>query len=246
MPRFGRSTRLSWHGLSTIESRSIYAPYRRTKKTHSLPRSVVSVPEAGRPAAFLDRDGTIIVERQYLSDPAGVELERGAAQALAGLAQAGYALVVITNQAGIARGLYGPQDFEAVQARLVEVLAEKGVRLDGVYHCPHHPDFGGLCDCRKPGVGLYLQAADDLGLDVRRSLYIGDRLHDVQPSRVLGGTGILVRTGYGAGEESGLRRGCLAVDDLAELLARLPEIHANREPVTDPLPLAIDSKPHGA
>jgi D-glycero-D-manno-heptose 1,7-bisphosphate phosphatase len=194
----------------------------------------------------VDRDGTIMVDREYLADPTGVQLFPGAAEALRALGAAGYALVIITNQAGIARGLYSEADFEAVQARLEEVLAEAGVRLDGVYHCPHHPDFSGPCDCRKPGVGLHLRAAQELGLDLRRSLYVGDRLKDVQPSRVLGGTGVLVRTGYGADEEPGLPRGCVVVDDLAELVARLPELEARREPGAGPPSWAIDSKGLGA
>ena len=150
-----------------------------------------------RRAAFLDRDGTIMVERGFLADPTGVELIAGAAGALRALRDAGYALVVVTNQSGIARGYYGLQDFRAVQARLEELLAEEGIRLDGVYLCPHHPDFGEPCDCRKPRTGLYRQAADELGLDLAHSLFIGDRLSDVQAAHQLGGTGILLRTGYG-------------------------------------------------
>lgn len=209
-------------------------------------KSAVPAPDSLRPAAFLDRDGTLIVEREYLADPDGVELEQGVVEALSALASAGYALVIVTNQAGIARGLYTAADFAAVQARLENVLAAAGVKPDGTYHCPHHPDFTGPCDCRKPGVGLYLRAAKDLGLDLRRSLYIGDRLKDVQPSRTLGGTGILVRTGYGADEEPGLPRGCLAVDDLTELAARLPEIQARREHSPDFPRSVIDSKALGA
>jgi D-glycero-D-manno-heptose 1,7-bisphosphate phosphatase len=199
-----------------------------------------------RRAAFLDRDGTIVVERYYLADPARVELVPGAAGALAALADAGYALVIITNQSGIARGLYSEADFEAVQARLTELLADAGVTLNGVYHCPHHPDFTGPCECRKPGVGLYVQAAQELGLDLRHSLYIGDRVKDVLPARVLGGTGVLVRTGYGATEASDAPRGTLVVADLTELIAMLPEIAA-REAKTgqptgpEPAPSAIDT-----
>jgi len=153
---------------------------------------------AGRPAVFLDRDGTIVVERYYLADPAGVELVPGAGAALRSLAEAGYALVVVTNQSGIARGLYGEQDFRAVQRRIEEALEREGVRLDGVYHCPHHPDYTGPCECRKPAAGLYRRAARDLGLDLSRSVCIGDRLKDVLPARELGcAAAILVRTGYG-------------------------------------------------
>src|SRR5690606_21848860 len=142
-----------------------------------------SRPSPGRPAVFLDRDGTIVVERNYLADPARVELVPGAAAALRALAEAGYALVVVTNQSGIARGLYGEGEFRAVQRRIEELLAREGIRLDGVYHCPHHPDYTGPCECRKPAVGLYLRAARELGLDLSRSVCIGDRLKDVLPAR---------------------------------------------------------------
>jgi len=155
----------------------------------------------GRPAVFLDRDGTIVVERYYLADPAGVELVPGAAAALRSLAAAGYCLVVVTNQSGIARGLYSEEDFRAVQRRIEELLEREGVRLDGVYHCPHHPDYTGPCECRKPATGLYRQAARELGLDLSRSVCIGDRLKDVLPARELGcAAAILVRTGYGEDE----------------------------------------------
>ena len=160
-----------------------------------------SRPSPGRPAVFLDRDGTIVVERNYLADPARVELVPGAAAALRALAEAGDALVVVTNQSGIARGLYGEGEFSAVQRRIEELLAREGIRLDGVYHCPHHPDYTGPCECRKPAVGLYLRAARELGLDLSRSVCIGDRLKDVLPARQLGcAAAILVRTGYGEGE----------------------------------------------
>jgi D-glycero-D-manno-heptose 1,7-bisphosphate phosphatase len=159
------------------------------------------VPSAERrPAAFLDRDGTLIVERNYLADPAGVELLPGAAAGLRRLAEAGYALVLVTNQSGIARGLFGDADFGAVQRRMAELLAAEGVRLDGVYHCPHHPDFSGPCTCRKPAPGLFVRAAAELGLDPARSVYIGDRLADVLAAGELGGRAFLVRTGYGDAE----------------------------------------------
>src|SRR5690606_12501024 len=157
-----------------------------------------SVRPSVRPAVFLDRDGTIVVERYYLADPDGVELVPGAASALRSLAAAGYALVVVTNQSGIARGLYGEEEFRAVQRRIEDLLERDGVRLDGVYHCPHHPDYTGPCDCRKPAPGLFRRAARELGFDLARSICIGDRLKDVVPARDLGcAGGILVRTGYG-------------------------------------------------
>ena len=150
-----------------------------------------------RPAVFLDRDGTILVERNYLSDPAGVELLEGAAEALRRFQHADYLLVVVTNQSGIARGLYDEAAYAAVTRRMEELLSREGVRLDLIVHCPHHPDFTGPCDCRKPGLGLFRQAAETLGIDTRRSVFIGDRPGDVEPAVAMGGKAILVLTGYG-------------------------------------------------
>jgi D-glycero-D-manno-heptose 1,7-bisphosphate phosphatase len=153
---------------------------------------------AGRPAAFIDRDGTLVQERHYLADPERVELVPGAAAALRALRDAGFLLVLVTNQSGIARRLYSDADFRAVQVRLEGLLEERGVRLDAVYHCPHHPDFTGPCDCRKPATGLFLRARDELSVDLARSVFVGDRLKDVLPALTLGGLPVLVRTGYGA------------------------------------------------
>lgn len=168
-----------------------------------------------RPAIFLDRDGTLVEERHYLADPDRVELVPGAADALRRLSEAGYALVVVTNQSGIARGLYTEADFRAVQRRIEELLARHDVRLDGVFHCPHHPDFTGPCDCRKPATGLYLRAVETLDIDTRLSAFIGDRLQDVGAAKTLGGTGILVRTGYGQEEAKRAPDDVLVVADLA-------------------------------
>jgi D-glycero-D-manno-heptose 1,7-bisphosphate phosphatase len=170
-----------------------------------------------RRAAFLDRDGTIIVERHYLADPDGVELAPGTADALRRIAACGYALVVVTNQSGIARGLYSDADFRAVQQRLEEMLARVGVRFDAVFHCPHHPEVTGPCDCRKPGTGMYRAAAARLALDLPGSVYVGDRVKDVLPARELGGRGVLVRTGFGCEEAARAPAGVEVVADLAAL-----------------------------
>jgi D-glycero-D-manno-heptose 1,7-bisphosphate phosphatase len=167
-----------------------------------------------RPAAFLDRDGTIIVEREYLSDPDDVELLPRAANGLAALHALGFALIVVTNQSGIARGFYGEQEFHAVQAAMERLLAVAGVKLDGTYFCPHHPDFSGPCDCRKPGLALFLEAAETHHLDLAASVWIGDRVTDVLPANRLGGRGFLVRTGYGRANESQVPSGTLVLDDL--------------------------------
>jgi D-glycero-D-manno-heptose 1,7-bisphosphate phosphatase len=172
---------------------------------------------ASRRAAFLDRDGTIIHERHYLADPEGVELVPGTAGALRAIADCGYSLVVVTNQSGIARGLYSAADFRAVQDRLEQVLAREGVHFDAVLHCPHHPDVTGPCDCRKPGTGMYREAAARLGVDLGASVYVGDRIKDVLPATELGGRGFLVRTGYGAAEAERVPPGVRVIEDLAEL-----------------------------
>jgi D-glycero-D-manno-heptose 1,7-bisphosphate phosphatase len=150
-----------------------------------------------RPAVFLDRDGTLVEERDYLDDPADVELVPGAADAIRRLRVNGFLIVVITNQSGIARGLYREEDYQAVRERLQELLEREGAGLDATYHCPHHPDFTGPCDCRKPGPGMYRSAERELGIDLEVSWFVGDKLTDVDPARRLGGTGVLVLTGYG-------------------------------------------------
>lgn len=145
-----------------------------------------------RPAAFLDRDGTLIHDAHYLRDPAQVKLIDGVPPALHALAKAGFALVVITNQSGIARGLLSEADYVAVRARLDELLAAEGITLDASLHCPHEPSISGPCDCRKPGTLLYEQAIAALNLDASRSLFVGDRWRDVAPGLALGGTAVLV------------------------------------------------------
>jgi D,D-heptose 1,7-bisphosphate phosphatase len=168
-----------------------------------------------RPAVFLDRDGTLIVERDYLSHPDGVQLTPDAIGALRMLRRAGYALVVVTNQSGIARGLYREADYHAVATRLNEVLAQAGVPLDGTYYCPHLSDVTGPCSCRKPATGMYLQASAELGLDPSRSWFVGDKITDVLPAGELQGRGILVLTGHGKEAAASLPPGASVVDDLA-------------------------------
>jgi D-glycero-D-manno-heptose 1,7-bisphosphate phosphatase len=146
----------------------------------------------GRSAAFLDRDGTIIRDTAYLRDPDDVELLPGAAAAIRRLNERSMPVIVITNQSGIARGLMNEQDYERVRMRVDKLLGAEGARIDASYHCPHHPDFGATCDCRKPATKLYLQAAAEHGLDVQKSWFVGDRLRDVIPAEKLGGRGILL------------------------------------------------------
>lgn len=175
-------------------------------------------PGAGalRRAVFLDRDGTVIQEVKYLSDPERIVLIPGAVEALSLLRNAGFALVVVTNQSGIDRGLYRLEEYEAVARRLEELLASFGLRLDAAHFCPHHPEVSGDCDCRKPATGMHRAAAEALGIDLTRSFFVGDRVRDLLPALELGGEGILVRTGYGAAEESHLPPAFGVADDLLQ------------------------------
>ena len=151
-------------------------------------------PEAPRPrrAAFLDRDGTLIVDADFLARPEGVELIPGAVEAVRRLNEAGVVVVVITNQSGIARGLLTEEDYARVEERVRLDFADAGARIDATFHCPHHPAITGQCDCRKPALGMYEQARDELGLDTTTSLFVGDRWRDVGPGIALGGRAILV------------------------------------------------------
>ena len=159
--------------------------------------------QASRPAVFLDRDGTLVEEVPYLHDPARVVL-LGGVDALAGVAAAGYALVVVTNQAGVARGLYDEAAVDAVHRRLAELLAGAGVRLDAVLHCPHHPEgtvpgYARRCRCRKPGPGMLEAAVGRLGLDLAASYLIGNHPTDVGAAVAAGVTPLYVTTGQAAG-----------------------------------------------
>lgn len=156
-------------------------------------------------AFFLDRDGVINVEVDYLSDPDKVVLIPGTAAALKRLHAAGYLAVVVTNQSGVARGMYGENDVRAVHRRIDELLAREGSGIDAYYYCPHHPDHSGACGCRKPEPGMLLAAARELGIDCSRSAMVGDRPSDIRAGRAAGcAECYLVRTGYG---EEVLRRG---------------------------------------
>ncbi|HET7229701.1 MAG TPA: HAD family hydrolase [Longimicrobium sp.] len=145
-----------------------------------------------RAAVFLDRDGTIIHDRDYLADPAGVELLPGAAEAIARLNRAGYFVVIVTNQSGIGRGYMTEADYHAVHRRVVELLASEGARIDAAYFAPHAPGDLDPDEMRKPGAGMYLLAAREHNLDLARSWLVGDRLRDVSPAAGLGARAILV------------------------------------------------------
>lgn len=144
----------------------------------------------------LDRDGTIIVERQYLSDPRQVELIPGAASGLRQLSEMGLGLIVITNQSAVGRGFFDEDRLDLIHQRLCELLEAEGVHLDDIYVCPHRPEDD--CPCRKPRPGLIELAAKELDFDPQACFVIGDKACDIELGRRVGATTLLVRTGYGA------------------------------------------------
>ena len=151
-----------------------------------------------RAAVFADRDGTLVIERGYLSDPADLELLPGVPEGIHDLHAGGFAVVVISNQSGVGRGFFPLSRVYEAMARLRHVLRARGAELDAIYFCPHRPEAG--CDCRKPGIGLLLRAADDLQLSLASSVFVGDKLLDVQTGHNAGCRAVLVQSGYGRDE----------------------------------------------
>lgn len=189
-------------------------------------------------AVFLDRDGTLVHPRHYPSRPDELRLYDGIGPELRRLQSAGFRLVVITNQSGIARGYFGEPELARMHEHLAGELARLGVRLDGVYFCPHHPDgaipeLSIACECRKPAPGMLLRAAGELALDLERSWFIGDILDDVEAGNRAGCRTILVDLGSEALPATQLRRPdfvardtihALRIVDAAESLRPLVEL----------------------
>lgn len=172
-----------------------------------------------KPAVFLDRDGTLNEEVDYLSDPDQLVIIPGAAAAVARLNARGIPVVVVTNQSGIGRGKYGWQDFAAVMSRMSTLLALENARIDAIYAAPHHEQGQGeyaVADHpdRKPNPGMLLRAAEEYGLDLPRSWMVGDKEVDLEAGRRAGCRVVLVRTGYGAGVDGA--GADLVAADLAE------------------------------
>lgn len=160
---------------------------------------------APRPAIFLDRDGTLAHEVGYINHPSRFRLYPWAVDAVRLINQAGLLAVVVTNQAGVARGYFPESVVHEVHDSLRAAMESGGARLDAIYHCPHHPDVGEPpyrldCDCRKPRAGLLRRAAAELGADLPRSFVVGDRHGDLTVAWSVGARGALVKTGYGLGE----------------------------------------------
>ena len=171
-----------------------------------------------RPAFFLDRDGTVTREVGYVNHTSRLELLPHSAQAIRMARAAGYICVLVTNQAGVARGYFPESMIAEVHERLAQLLAAEETRLDGIYYCPHHPSAGeppyrSDCECRKPRPGMLLTAARDLEIDMAASIMVGDKISDVELGQSQGARGILVRTGYGRGEEAHQRQGWTTTPD---------------------------------
>jgi len=159
----------------------------------------------GRRAIIMDRDGTLCEEVGYVNHVTRVRVPERSVQAVRIANQAGFQTVVVTNQAGVARGYFDEALILDVHDRVREILADGGARLDGMYYCPHHPEVGPdpyrlACRCRKPLPGLLERARDEMGIDLPRSFMIGDSMRDVEAGRAVGATTVLVLSGYGKGE----------------------------------------------
>lgn len=155
-------------------------------------------PVERRSAIFVDRDGTIVFDANYPSDPSQLRLIPGAADSLSRLQKGGFLIVLISNQSGVGRGLVSETEHRALQQRIQELLTPARVTLDGAYYCPHHPDAG--CDCRKPAPGLLFRAAKELGCDLPSSVMVGDKHSDVAAGHAAGCRAVLFCYGQSVNE----------------------------------------------
>jgi D,D-heptose 1,7-bisphosphate phosphatase len=162
-------------------------------------------------AVFLDRDGTISIEIGYIDNVELLEMYQDSVAALIELRQMGYKLVVVSNQSGVAQGFFPESRVQEVNDRMVSLLKEQGVLIDGIYYCPHLPngvipEYAIECNCRKPAPGMIKRAEQELNIDLQHSILIGDKLSDIICGRNAGLKTILVRTGYGAETELQLQK----------------------------------------
>jgi len=182
-----------------------------------------------RRAVFLDRDGTVNIEKEYLYRIEDFEFIPGAVDAIRILNEAGYFVVVVSNQSGIARGYYTEEDVETLHRQVAGMLADSGAKVDAWYFCPHHPSGKGSyslpCNCRKPLPGMLVEAARRFDIDLTESVMVGDKRIDVEAALAAGCRPILVRTGYGAKEQSQIPPGTEVQDDLLSAVISLAGRH---------------------
>jgi len=199
-------------------------------------------------AVFLDRDGTINKEVQYLDDAEKLELLPNVAKVIKILNEGGFKVIVITNQSAIARGLLTREKLEEIHNKLSKLLSDEGSKIDAIYYCPHHPDEN--CECRKPRTGLILKASKEYNISLKDSYMIGDKLVDVETGKNAGCKTILVLTGYGTEEKQKMKTSCrpdFVARNLCDAVSRficndqrLPKIPRNE----DALLLGGHRKPH--
>ncbi|MBX2991840.1 MAG: D-glycero-beta-D-manno-heptose 1,7-bisphosphate 7-phosphatase [Bacteroidetes bacterium] len=177
---------------------------------------------------FLDRDGTLNIEVDYLRTPDELRLIEGAAASVRRLNNAGLVTCVISNQSGVARGFLTEADIVPIHAKLRAELAHEGATLDGIYYCPHHPTAGIApynvdCDCRKPKPGMLIRASKEFNLDLKRSFVVGDSVVDIQAGIAVGATTILVQTGYGKQSLLTCREQNIPIEHVAESIVEATE-----------------------
>ncbi|MGC8654509.1 MAG: D-glycero-alpha-D-manno-heptose-1,7-bisphosphate 7-phosphatase [Candidatus Kryptoniota bacterium] len=171
-------------------------------------------------ALFVDRDGTINFEKDFIRDPDQLELIDGSAEAIAMANRMNLKVIVISNQSGVARGIMTIDEVERVNYRLKELLSQNGAKVDAMYYCPHHPDYTShiICSCRKPDIGMLLRAEADFGINLKKSFVVGDKWSDVKCGANAGAFTSLVLTGYGQVEHQRCVEDAIKIDYLARNL----------------------------
>lgn len=183
-----------------------------------------------RPAVFLDRDGTLNVEKGYIHRYGDWEWIPGAIEAIRLLNDGGYLAIVITNQAGVARGMYTEAHIATLHEEVARDAAKQGARIDAFYYCPHHPQFGAVrdCVCHKPEPGMILQAQREERIELTGSFMIGDKMSDIEAGRAAGVRSLLVESGYGAEERAAAGAEVLVFPDVlaaVRYLLSAPKVH---------------------
>ncbi|MFO8017451.1 MAG: D-glycero-beta-D-manno-heptose 1,7-bisphosphate 7-phosphatase [Promethearchaeia archaeon] len=153
-------------------------------------------------AIFLDRDGVLNKEVNYLSDPDEFAFLEGSIEALKILKSKDYLLIVVTNQSGIARGYFTSDTLKKIHGKMKRILKANGIELDDIFYCPHHPEFTGPCECRKPKPGMVLNAQEEYNLNLKESYLVGDTLSDIEAGNRAQCTTVLVLTGHGSVEKA--------------------------------------------